>query len=245
MNNTIPAVDHTLQLLEVLSSRDDGAAQSVLQRELGISASSTYRILQTLLKHRWVKKDDCGCYTLDHGLLPLAHHCYHNMRIFEHAQFILERITAELRLSCKISLRRGEEQTTIMRSELPGPFALAGKVGVSFPVVEGSVGAALLYREDNPTVLSLLERCQVDIPEKHSPELLLNSIQEVRENGAVFNLRKNRWNIAAGSVPLHDRDRRVVAALTVIGNLEDFSGKNISLIRSALLQAAQECETFN
>lgn len=244
MNNTIPAVEHTIAVLELLSNTAEGATQSEICKKLQISMSSTYRILQTLLKHRWVRKDDSGCYELDHGLLPLAHHCYRNMQVFEHAQTLIDNITCKLNVSCKISLRRGEEQTTIMRSELPGPFSLTGRVGASFPVVEGSVGAALLYREDNDTILELLSRCTVDIPEKSSPEQLLDSVQEVRENGVVFNLKKNRWNIAAGSIPLHDRERRVVAALTVVGNMEDFSGQKLPLLTRAMRHAAEMCENI-
>ena len=245
MNNTIPAVEHTIAVLEYMSSTDSGVTQSEIRQKLQISMSSAYRILQTLLKHRWVRKDDAGRYELDHGILPLVHHCYRSMQIFEHAQGLMDDITLKLNVACKISLRRGDEQTTIMRSEPPGPFSLTGQVGASFPVVEGSVGAALLYREDNDTILELLTRCTVDIPEKSVPEQLINSVQEVRENGFVFNLKKNRWNIAAGSIPLHDRERRVVAALTVMGNVEDFSNDKLSLLSQAMRRAAQECENFN
>ena len=242
MNNTIPAVEHTIAVLEYMSSTDSGVTQSEIRQKLQISMSSAYRILQTLLKHRWVRKDDAGRYELDHGILPLVHHCYRSMQIFEHAQGLMDDITQKLNVACKISLRRGEEQTTIMRSELPGPFSLTGRVGASFPVVEGSVGAALLYREDNDTILELLSRCTVDIPEKSSPEQLIDSVQQVRENGIVFNLKKNRWNIAAASIPLHDRGHRVVAALTLIGNLEDFTGDKLQEITSAMKQAAIKCE---
>ena len=245
MNNTIPAVKHTIAVLEYISSTDSGVTQSEIRQKLQISMSSAYRILQTLLKHRWVRKDDAGRYELDHGILPLVHHCYRSMQIFEHAQGLMDDITRKLNVACKISLRRGEEQTTIMRSELPGPFSLTGRVGASFPVVEGSVGAALLYREDNDTILELLSRCTVDIPEKSFPEQLLNAVQEVRKNGIVFNLKKNRWNIAAGSIPLHDRERRGVAALTVLGNMEDFSTEKLPLLIEAMRHAAAKCENFN
>lgn len=242
MNNTIPAAEHTIAVLEYLSSTASGATQSEICKKLQISMSSTYRILQTLLKHRWARKDDAGRYELDHGILPLVHHCYRSMQIFEHAQGLMDEITRQFNVACKISLRRGDEQTTIMRSELPGPFSLTGRVGASFPVVEGSVGAALLYRENNDTILELLSRCTVDIPEKSSPDQLMDSVQQVRKNGIVFNLKKNRWNIAAGSIPLHDRGHRVVAALTLVGNLEDFTGGKLQEITSVMRQAASKCE---
>ena len=60
MNNTIPAVEHTIAVLEYMSSTDSGVTQSEIRQKLQISMSSAYRILQTLLKHRWVRKDDAG-----------------------------------------------------------------------------------------------------------------------------------------------------------------------------------------
>ena len=73
MNNKIPAVEKTITLMELLARYPGGMAQSGLKRELGISMSTAYRILQTLLKHHWVRKNPDATYTLDHGLLPLLY----------------------------------------------------------------------------------------------------------------------------------------------------------------------------
>ena len=69
MNNTIPAVDKTVQILEMLAGSP--CSQGELSRALGISMSTAYRILQTLRAREWVAKDDAGRYALASGLLPL------------------------------------------------------------------------------------------------------------------------------------------------------------------------------
>ena len=50
MNNMIPAVDKTIQLLTRLSEQE--STQAELSRSLGIAMSTTYRILMTLQEHR-------------------------------------------------------------------------------------------------------------------------------------------------------------------------------------------------
>ena len=50
MNNKIPAVEKTIALLELLAKLPEGATQAELKKELGISMSTAYRILQTLQK---------------------------------------------------------------------------------------------------------------------------------------------------------------------------------------------------
>ena len=115
---------------------------------------------------------------------------------------------------------------TYFRAEPSGPVALTGHVGSTFPLIEGSVGAALLANEPEEEISALLRECEADIPEKKNPEILYDAIREVRENGIVFNLRKNRWNIAACSKPVTDHKGNIIAAVTLIGVQEDFTGKN-------------------
>ena len=69
MNNVIPAVDKSVQILEMLSEAP--ASQVELSKALGISMSTVYRILQTLACRDWVKKDDRGTYFLASGVLTL------------------------------------------------------------------------------------------------------------------------------------------------------------------------------
>ena len=157
MNNKIPAVEKTIALLELLSKHPEGATQAELRKELSISMSTTYRILQTLLKYKWVRKNADATYSPGNGLLPLLYPFRSRMDLLEHAQEIIDRISAENEMACKLSIRRGSEQVTIMRAEPEGPFALTGQVGSSFPVIEGSVGAALLCDESDDEIMELVQ----------------------------------------------------------------------------------------
>ena len=124
MNNKIPAVEKTIALLELLAKLPEGATQAELKKELGISMSTAYRILQTLLKHKWIRKNADTKYSLDNGLLPLLYPFRNSMELLEHAQKVIDRVSAENEMACKLSIRRGTEQVTIMRAEPEGPFAL-------------------------------------------------------------------------------------------------------------------------
>ena len=240
MNNIIPTVDKTILLLQVLAGRD--ATQSELSRELGITMSSAYRILMTLQHHNWVRKKSGASYALSEGILPLLHGVAEDMSVLERACRQVTSIAENRNMACKLSIRRGGEQLTYFRAEPPGPVSLTGQSGSTFPLIEGSVGAALLSGEPPEKVEEAIAECPADIPEKQNPELLRAGIREVQERGCVLNLRRNRWNIAAFSIPLHDCVGRVVAALTLIGNQEDFTGKERRRWEKILKDAARECE---
>ena len=236
MNNFIPAVDKAVQLLEALSSAP--ASQAALSTRLGISPSTTYRILVTLCAHNWIVKNSDGLYQLSQGLLPLFHSLSADAEILERARLRVSAIAAEYKIACKLSLRRGIDQLTDFRAEPLGPVALTGQAGSTFPLIEGSVGAALLSKDSEKSVMQYVSACPVAIPEKEDPELLLSAIREVRTHGSVLNCRENRWRIAALSAPIHNRTGKVIAALTLISTVdeltEDGRGQWDEVLRSAI-----------
>lgn len=242
MNNTIPAVEKTVLLMQSLARKK--SSQAELSKELDIAMSTAYRILSTLRRHDWVRKNENGEYSLSGGLLPLLSHFRSEMARLDHAKSLVSRVSSKYRIACKLSIRRDHEQLTLFRAEPPGPIALTGQPGSTFPLIEGSVGAALLCAEPEDTLQLLIEQCRADIPEKRDPSLLYAGIAEVRAKGYTLNLRKNRWNIAAMSVPMFGDDPgSVVAALSLIGNTDEFEGAKAEKFAAIMRDAINECQT--
>ena len=240
MNNTIPALEKAIQMM--LTIAEGEKTQAELSSELGISMSTAYRILMTLQNHRWVRKHPGASYSLAEGLLPLTRGLSPEITLLEIAREKVTEISQRYRIACKLSVRQGDRQLTCFRAEPPGPVALTGQTNSSFPVIEGSVGAALLSQESEENLTALIEACRDDIPEKRDPRLLLEGIREVRERGTVLNLNRNRWNITALSIPLHSRNGKVIAALTLIGVQEDFTGGKRRQWDKIMKKIADECE---
>lgn len=69
----------------------------------------------------------------------------------------------------------------------------------------------------------------------------MKAVGEVRMKGYAVNLRKNRWNIAAMSMPVRDAEGSVIAAITLIGAESDFAGKKRSKLVSVLKDAVRKC----
>ena len=240
MNNTIPAVEKTVQLLLALAAGEK--TQAELSAELGISMSTAYRILTTLQAHRWVRKRSGAAYSLAEGVLPLARGISPEIALLECAERKVSELVRRHDIACKLSVREGDRQLTCFRAEPPGPVSLTGRNGSSFPLIEGSVGAALLSEDSEAEIAALAAACRDDIPEKGRPELILAGIREVRERGTVLNASKNRWHIAALSIPLHGRTGAVIAALTLIGGEEDFTGGKRRCWDKIMKECAAECE---
>ena len=246
MNNNIPAVEKTLALLELLSSSEQGLTQAQLKKKLNISMSTCYRILQTLLAKEWVRKDEESTYHPGKALYPLFLGFRNSFLFPETLQSILEQTSRKYEIGCKLSIRQGSEQLTILRSEPSGsemPPALITKKLSRFPVIEGSVGAVLLAEETKENILFLAENCETDIPEKAAVDLIFNRIDFLHKHNYCTN-ENNRWHICAFSVPVRDDSGKIAAALTFILPGHGLDVKTQKKFILLLKETGKKCENI-
>ena len=240
--NIIPAVDKALKMIGYLAGEARPAAQTELCKAANVTATTGYRIVQTLIRHDWIRKTHDGRYTLSLGMLDIWLKSSGLSFFFEQFQPILENLSEKAHLSCKLSIRSGSDQITVLRAESPDPFSISGKIGAKFPVIEGSVGAALLCKEPEDEIRALCAGCREDIEEKNKPELVLARIREWKKKGCMFSAGKSRWHIEAMSVPVM-RGTQAAAALTLLGNTGDFKKENMKRLCEALSEAKNQIES--
>ena len=242
--NTIPALDKALSAIEYLCSADRSVTQAELSRAVDVTATTGYRIVQTLMKHNWIRKNRGNTYSLSPGMLILFLKLRNGGALFDSAQPVLEELARRTRLACKLSIRQWNEQLSVLRAESPEPFSVSGKNGSRFPVIEGSVGAALLFGESEETIRSLASECRAEIPEKSDSDLVLRRIAELRRKGYLFNRGNNRWRVDAMSMPVFDSRNQVAAAVTLLGIREDFSDATLPSLAEKLAEAVRKIETM-
>ena len=241
MANTIPAVEKAVAVLDILGARENGATQAELVELLRITPSTCYRILQTLLEAGWIRKRSGKRFDLAGGMLAAAMKLVDRPARLRAAQPILERLAAETGLCAKLSVRQGRDQVPILRAESSRSVAVSSRLGVRFPVIEGSVGAALLFKTPDAEIAALAAECSEPVMEKNHPEIVTARIDALRLRGFCFNAGVNRWKIDAMSVPVLDGEKQVAAALTLLGSEEDFRERALPGLGAALRKAAKEC----
>jgi len=241
-SHTIPALEKALEMLELLATAQDGLRQTELCARLGLSTSTAYRMLRTLLARNWLVRRKNGVFALGNGMLPIFTRFQSSVQRISAARKAVHSLSERIDMACKLSVRRGSEQVTIERAEPMGPYSLLGEVNSSFPVIEGSVGAALLADEGQDAIRRLADGCILDLLEKRKPETVLRGVAAVRRDGYVLNTNPNRWNVAAMSAPVRDTAGSVVCAMTIIGTKKDFSGKERDRLARELLKTIGEIE---
>lgn len=242
--NTIPAVEKSIAMLLYLSTHELGATRTELATALGVTRSTCYRIMQTLLGADFIRKNESNRYELSNGLLPIARKVIMATDRFSKMLPILEDLAKDTGLCCKLSIRQGDSQLPILRAESPRLVSVSSKIGVRFPVIEGSVGAALLSDTPESMVRLLALQCKVVVPESGNTELVMEGISQIKKKGYCFNPGNNRWNIDAMSVPVYGSEKKVAAALTLLGSKEDFSEAGEARLAKRLIRASRDCSSL-
>lgn len=236
ISHIVPSVLAAAGAVERLASAPDGIRMAVLARELGVSTSTCYRILRSLSVHDWTRRSSIGTWSLGNGLLPVALALSRNTAALSASRAVLARLSSQFGLSCKISVRRGDEQFVAARAEPPSQMQATGPDGASFPVCEGSSGAALLADLTDADALALHRAATA--PVQTDGEFLLRCLSQIRERGWCVRRRILDWPVGAMSAPVRDARGTVFAALTFVVPEKRLSDKSLPPL---LLDAAREC----
>ncbi len=216
MKNIIPSGDKLLCLVEALATGPRSLQQLADAYEL--SNTTCYRAVQTLLAHGWIYRNADGLYDLSATFGILTDRCVDNR--LKCLKPLLEKLAQRTGMAAKLSIREGDHQFTYLRAESPQPFGVSPKQGARFPLVEGTVGAALLCDSPRAEIRRLCRQCPPDL-EEHNPAVVEKRLDTLQRQGWIFSEKLTRWNILAMSAPLH-HGNAVLAAVTLIGLSDDF-----------------------
>ena len=114
--NTVPAVDKALAIIEFLCAQGRPVTQIEINRSAGVTATTGYRIVQSLMKHNWIRRNPNNTYSLSIGMVGVLMHSQRNGFLFSSAQSVLDRLSTETKLTCKLSIRQWNEQVAVLRA---------------------------------------------------------------------------------------------------------------------------------
>jgi len=243
MPNEIPSVSKAVSLLLMLADRKQRLKQSEIVRQLGVTASTAYRILQTFAVAGLAAKDSNRRWGAAPGLLPFAYNMRDEVRIIENSRKVIDMLAYDRKIPCKISIRSGYRAVTLMFAD-PGNYMMVGEMQTaSFPLIVGPTGAALVCEEPEANLLRFIRECDENIPEKRSPKVLFAAIESIRRKGWHHAPYVNDPNYATIAAPVRSADGAVIAALSFVGHKNDFVRWKIPVISKLLLASARACSS--
>jgi IclR family KDG regulon transcriptional repressor len=210
--------------IRILSTLSDGTPRTLTQlsEAIGVSSSTTFRLLATLSFHRFVQRDDeSGAYSLGLACLELARAYLASSDIRREALPDLEKLRDETTETVHLAVL--DQMEVVYLEKLEGLHAvglMTSRVGGRAPAHCTGLGKVLL-------AYTPVELLQAHYDEKGLERFsdktiirldeFLKHLQEVRRQGYAFDLGEHEPEIRCIAAPVRDFSGKVVAAISVSG----------------------------
>ena len=237
----IRALDRAIRILSMLS---DGTPRTLTQlsEAVGMSSSTTFRLLATLSYHGFVQRDEeTGSYALGLASLELARAYLASSDIRREALPELEKLRNETAETVHLAVM--DQMEVVYLEKLEGLHAvglMSSRVGGRAPAYCTGLGKVLLaYTPVELVRAHYGEKGLKRFSDRTITRLdeLLEHLQEVRRQGYAFDLGEHEPEIRCIAAPVRDFSGKVVAAISVSGTAHRL---NPVTMNSALINKVRE-----
>jgi DNA-binding IclR family transcriptional regulator len=213
-----PSADRTIRILNHLAEHaEQSFTFSQLRRDLGMSSGTLHALLATLVKASYVRRNpDALTYSLGPALLALGAAARSGYRLVDDLVPEMERMSAELSLTCHASVAQNDEMVVIARSGPVEPFGRRVRVGERYPLIP-PFGTAFVAWSDPGSVDDYLGRSDPPL-RPDDRERCRSALDRVRQRGYA--------------VSLNPSTRHRVGEL--IDGTDDWAGRKLGVLLSEL-----------
>lgn len=243
----LPAVERTVDLIEILSTSDHDLTLSEISRAIGIPKSSAYYLIQTLLTRGFLFRNrDCRTYSISSRIPELFGHSRAIERLRTALREDLCNLARITRLVATATVRRGAQAVHIEVANPPPdkpPASLRDWVGRYVDLhctAQGKIHLAYLAEMEFDRVLRGRSLARFTPQSICSKEDLRAHLAKVRSTGFAFNDEECIIGVRAIAAPIFSDISCVIAAIGVTGSTEDIPSKQVSTIARQVIGVAME-----
>ena len=236
--NQIPSLQSAMLVLETLAKGPRSTSELALRTDT--TTSTCYRILKTLEARDWVLARTSGGFEISLGLLQLLKPLAALERFLEQVQPQLDELAHRFEVTVKLSIRRDDEQLTVASGQPNVPLSVLAQVGVPYPVVQASSGAALLAGLPDDEWQAIASRAAPQDWRHDTYEILEERIGQCRREGMIENFGFNPMGLDSIATPVHAQGRYL--ALSIIGFHDQLAHARIPEMKEALAATRQSLE---
>jgi DNA-binding IclR family transcriptional regulator len=184
---------------------------------LGVSASSTYRIVQTLLDMDYLKKVTRNAYELGPQVVSRGFAFLAGKDLVDIAAPHLNELRDQTSISCHLGIRDGLETDYIYRAQASQRLSVNIPLGSRLPCHTNAMGRVLLQQLSDIELNAMYQTLQLDLypgPHPQSFPELKTLLRKEQEQGFSSNRSDNATAIA---VPITNYLGKTIAAINISG----------------------------
>lgn len=220
------------------------APLSVLARSVGLSASTSYRLLETLRQHGFVEWEEAsGLYSVGLRAYQVGLAFTERSNLIGAAQGAMDELVAELNETANLAVLYRSEAVYVHQVEGRQLVRMFAHLGDSAPLHASGVGKVLLAWQPEAEARQKLG----DGPfPAYTPQTLttlpalLRALERVREQGYGLDDQERELGVRCLAVPVRDHSGEVVAALSISAPTSRFDERRIAEVAGRVGSAAAQ-----
>jgi len=247
MNNeviTVQSVDRALRILEILKDERDGLGVTELSTHLEVSKSTVHRLLMSLLKKNFVKKDkNSGKYILGLKLIELGQIVSENIDIRKLAYPYLVQLVEILDETVHLASRDNNKIVYIDKIESSSSIQMYSKIGKRVPLHCTGIGKAILAFLPEEEVLHALEQIQLTRYTDNTivkKEELLKHLKSIEKKGYSIDNEEHEKGIRCVAAPIFNYNKEVIAGISVTSLSVKLKGEKLVESTNEVVRIANE-----
>lgn len=229
-------IDRALNILTILSKEQNGLSVSEISEKIDAPKSSTHRILQALVKNRFVSQSyETKKYLIGYKLLTLTNNITKENSLSVAAKPYMKELSEKIKKTITLSILEGESLICIDYEEGPEISMFLIRTGFAMPPHATSAGKAILAYQPDYLVKEIFKHSVEKITERTHTDVdaFLIEMSEVRERGYATVDEELQMGVVGVACPIFDSSGKAVAAIayTSLKNQEGINEQYIEMLK--------------
>ena len=241
----IQAVEHAIDVLDVIAAAGRGQGVSDIARQTGLSKPTVHHLLATLESRRFViREPDSTRYRLSWALYELGSNVVRGINLSRIARPYLDRLSAQTSESTLLGILDEDSVLYLDRGEPPAGMDMVADAGRRGSLHATASGKVLLAHAPKATVDRMLEQPLTKYTETTitEPAVMRRQLAQVRTRGYSTCWEERERGLCSLAVPLRDYTGTVVATLTLAGPADRLNSRTYQKHLPPLTNTAHRIE---
>lgn len=219
----IQVIDRAAALLDSIARYPNPVSLKILSAESGLHASTTHRILASLVHNGFVERDPSGRYRLGLRLLQLGARLHGNIDLRAVALPVMEDLRDRFGETVNLTIREGDEVVYIEKTTPNRPIHVHQLIGSRAPLHVTAVGKMMLGAGGEQACRAYAQRTNLPAYTRNTITSLSRLIVEARhsiEQGFAFDNEEAEIDVGCIGVLVYDGTGNVAAGVSVSAPIE-------------------------
>lgn len=234
--SNVRAVDRAVAILQCFSSEKPSMSVVEIQRLVGLSRPTLYRLLETLAATGLIRSEgDPQRFKLAHGVMKLAHVWLSELDVVDIARPIIEGLRNQTGETAALFVLSDELRVCVLELQSRHVLSISRGVGDTGHVSQGASGKAILAFFDDERRAAVTDK----LPDDFARADLVTALAAARRDGYAV----SRGEVFAGAVaiaaPYSDFRGQVIGSVGVFGPSARLDDDRLAQSAPLVVAAAQ------